>query len=160
MLTGFTEAKSRTAGRMFGWLRPKSNRGSAKLFYFNRPRAALRLSALRFGGAGICGDLAQVGRQADGDRLERLSGNAGGRGADDGLLAIPRDDDLLETVEVEARHLAFARGSRVLESSEVNRVPRHPRPTATLRAAELRCDLRDLVSRRAGPLDESRRWPN
>ncbi len=53
MLTGFTEATSRTAGRMFGWLRPKLNRGSAKLFYFNRPRAALRSSALRFGGGQV-----------------------------------------------------------------------------------------------------------
>ncbi len=152
MLTGFTEATSRTAGGMFGWLRPKLNRGSANPFYFNRPRAALRLSALRFGGgrSGSCGDLAEVGRQADGYRLERLSGNAGGRGADDGLLAIPRDDDLLETVEVEARSLPFARGPRVLESSEVDRVPRRPRPTATLRAAELPCDLRDLVSPTSG----------
>lgn len=72
------------------------------------------------------------------------------RGADDELLAIPRDDDLLEAVEVNSRPLPFARGSRALESSEVNRVPRHPRPTATLRAAELRCDLRDLVSATSG----------
>jgi len=57
--------------------------------------------------SGSCVDLAEVGRQADGDRLERLSGNAGGRGADDGLLATPRDDDLLETVEVEARPAAI-----------------------------------------------------
>ena len=68
---------------------------------------ALQLGGFDEGIGAVEIGVADVGRQRDAQGLEQLAGNTGHWGAQDEMLAILRDLDLLETIQVAPHVVPF-----------------------------------------------------